>query len=41
VSEVLLAGRIPAVRSCVTNCRTTSADIRFLVEELNRCLSGA
>ncbi len=37
VSEVMLAGRIPAVRACVTNYRTTAEDIRFLVEELNRC----
>ncbi len=41
VSEVMLAGRIPAVRACVTNYRTTPADIAFLVEELNRCLTGA
>ncbi len=41
VSEVMLAGRIPAVRACVTNYRTTPADITFLVEELNRCLGGA
>jgi aromatic-L-amino-acid decarboxylase len=41
VSEVMLAGRIPAVRACITNYRTTPADVAFLVEELNRCLSGA
>jgi aromatic-L-amino-acid decarboxylase len=40
VSEVMLAGRIPAVRACITNYRTTPADIAFLVEELNRCLGG-
>jgi glutamate/tyrosine decarboxylase-like PLP-dependent enzyme len=41
VSEVLLAGSTPAVRACITNHRTTSADLAFLVEELERCLSGA
>ena len=41
VSEVMLAGRIPAVRACITNYRTTPADVAFLVEELNRCLAGA
>jgi glutamate/tyrosine decarboxylase-like PLP-dependent enzyme len=41
VSEVLLAGRTPAVRACITNHGTTSSDIAFLVEELNSCLAGA
>src|SRR4030042_6805266 len=41
VSEVLLAGRTPAVRACITNYRTASADLAFLVEELERCLAGA
>jgi len=27
------------VRACVTNFRTTSHDLAFLVEELDRCLS--
>jgi hypothetical protein len=29
------------VRACITNHRTTAADLAFLVEELERCLSGA
>jgi len=41
VSEVLLAGRTPAVRACITNYRTTSADVAFLVGELDRCLVEA
>jgi len=41
VSEVLLAGRTPAVRACITNYRTTSADLAFLVGELDRCLAEA
>jgi aromatic-L-amino-acid decarboxylase len=40
VSEVLLAGRTPAVRACITNFRTTSSDLAFLVQELDRCLAG-
>ena len=39
VSEVLLAGRTPAVRACITNYRTTSDDLAFLVEELGRALA--
>ena len=39
VSEVLLAGRTPAVRACITNYRTTSDDLVFLVEELGRALA--
>jgi len=40
VSEVLLAGRISAVRACITNYRTTSADLAVLVRELERALAG-
>jgi glutamate/tyrosine decarboxylase-like PLP-dependent enzyme len=35
VSEVLLRGRLPAVRACITNYRTTSADLDVLMEELS------
>jgi len=39
VSEVLLGGRQSAVRACITNYRTQSADVEALVQELDRCVS--
>jgi glutamate/tyrosine decarboxylase-like PLP-dependent enzyme len=41
VSEVLLAGRLRAVRACITNYRTVSADLGVLVAELERALTPA
>jgi glutamate/tyrosine decarboxylase-like PLP-dependent enzyme len=40
VSEVLLGGRLAAVRACITNYRTRPADVEALVEELGRCLEA-
>jgi glutamate/tyrosine decarboxylase-like PLP-dependent enzyme len=41
VSEVVLAGRVRAVRACVTSFRTTEADVDVLVEELERARRAA
>jgi glutamate/tyrosine decarboxylase-like PLP-dependent enzyme len=38
VSEVLLGGRLAAVRACITNYRTQASDVQFMVEELGRTL---
>jgi len=41
VSEVVLAGRIRAVRACITSFRTTADDVAVLVEEMERARRGA
>jgi glutamate/tyrosine decarboxylase-like PLP-dependent enzyme len=40
VSEVRLAGRVRAVRACVTSFRTSEEDVGVLVEELARATRG-
>ena len=36
ISEVVLAGRVKAVRACITSFRTEEADLEVLLEELER-----
>jgi hypothetical protein len=38
ISEVVLAGREKAIRSCITSFRTEEADLDVLLEELERAL---
>ena len=36
MSEVRLGGGAPVLRACVTSCRTTEADVEFVVREIGR-----
>ena len=40
MSEATVAG-VPALRACITSYRTTEADVRWIVHELNKLLPGS